>query len=97
VSPTRLQAALIERAVKDARPLDPEQPDDAAVLRRAEALVLAGATGTEALAQARSELLAYCAVCQREKRVMTRLDMPGLGWPVCGHKAVSIPRREEKA
>jgi hypothetical protein len=94
---TRIQAVLIERAVKDARPLDPEQPDDAIILSRAEALVLAGSTGSGALAQARSELLAYCAVCGREKRVVTRPDMPGLGWPVCGHKAVAIPRRDEKA
>jgi hypothetical protein len=97
MSLTKIQAALIERAVKDARPLDPEQPDDAIVLSRAEALVLAGATGSEALGQARSELLAYCAVCRCEKRVMKRPDMPGLVWPVCGHKAVSIPGREEKA
>jgi hypothetical protein len=95
MSLTRIQAVLVERAVKDARPLDPEQPDDAIVLSRAEALVLAGATGSEALAQARSELFAYCSVCRREKRVVTRPDMPGLGWPVCGHKAVATPRREE--
>lgn len=52
---TRVQEVLLDRAAKDGRPLSPERAADAGVLLRAEALVLAGLSGSKALVQAREE------------------------------------------
>jgi hypothetical protein len=53
---TGTQAKLVALSRVDGAALDPEIPDDAAILLRAETLVLGGATGLRALTQARSEL-----------------------------------------
>lgn len=94
MSLSRIQVALIGRSGKDSRLLDPDQPDDAAVLSRAEELVLAGSTGSEALAQARKELVAYCPICQRDKRIRRVHGLPGLVWPTCGHAPASADLEE---
>lgn len=91
---TETQAKLVALSRVEDAPLDPEQPDDAAVLLRGETLVLGGASGSQALAQARGELVAYCETCRRSKRVLRRPDMPGLAWPVCGHQPVHVERED---
>jgi hypothetical protein len=55
VTLTPIQAALVELARDDRRPLDPTDPDDAAVLLRSETLVRQGALGGHALRRAFAE------------------------------------------
>ena len=85
---TNLQRVLLDRAREDGQPLDPEQRDDAAVLLRAEVLVRGGASGSDALEQARREHVVFCEVCREAKPAFPRADFPGLAWPVCGHQPV---------
>lgn len=55
---SRIQEALLGRAEQDGQLLDPFAFDDAAILLRAERLVLSGSSGSHALTQAREELSA---------------------------------------
>jgi hypothetical protein len=96
---TATQRRLLDRAHQSEQPLNPERFDDAAVLLRAETLVLAGASGSQAIIRARAELAASvpptrdhvrCPVCGTTKRVVTRPDAPNLLWPVCGHPAIVL-------
>ena len=68
---TTTQAALLDRARQNGHSLNPERPDDAAVLLRAERLVLDGASGAEALVRACEELLASSSGRRAEPLLQT--------------------------
>jgi hypothetical protein len=79
---TGTQQALLERARSEGHPLEPELAGDAATLLRAEVLVAAGASGSEALAQARREHADLCAI-EAKKRIVEVEQIASRAWWEC--------------